>query len=98
MAKLLIGFLVGVCVTVLDGFVLGYFYPEAAHDPYSLGRFHEAVDIGYKIPGALGTDVDPSEPMEPFLGGKMESVVIVTRHGVKTLRLCCDGSEPKPTP
>jgi len=98
MTKLVIGFLLGVCVTVVAGFVLGYFYPEAAHDPYSLGRFHEDIDVGQKIPSALGRDVDPHEPMEPFLGGKMESVVIVTRRGVKTLRLCCDGSEPKPTP
>ena len=100
MAKLVIGFVVGVCVTVVVGYVLGYFwiYPQVTNDAYSLGRFHEAVNIGYKIPGALDADVDPNERMEPFLGGKMESVVIVTRNGVKTLRLCCDESKPKPTP
>jgi hypothetical protein len=63
---------------------------------YDYGRWIGVVEVGYKIPGALGNDVDPYEPKEIFLGGKQESVVIVTRNGVKTLRLCCDGSEPKP--
>jgi hypothetical protein len=98
MVKLVSGFFLGVCVTVVAGLVLGHFYPRLALDPYSLGRFHEDVEIGYKIPDALGRDVDPNEPIEPFLPGKDRGVVIVTRHGVKTLRLCCDGSEPKPTP
>ena len=100
MAKLIVGFVVGVCVSVVVGYVLGYFwiYPQVVHEAYSLGQFDEALDIGYKIPGALGADIDPNERMEPFLGGKMESVVIVTRKGVKTLRLCCDESRPKPNP
>jgi len=98
MAKLAIGFIVGVCVTAIASFVLGYFYlyPEAKHDGYSLGRFHEDVEIGWKIPEALGADLDPNEPMQAFLPGKDHGVVIVTRNGVKTLRLCCDDSEAKP--
>jgi hypothetical protein len=91
MVKLVIGFVLGVCAVVIVGWLVGY-------DAYSLGRFHEEMELGWKIPDALGRDIDPNEPMQPLWGGKDRSVVIVTRHGVKTLRLCCDGSEPKPTP
>ena len=103
MAKLVIGFCVGVCFTVVTMFVLSHFYPQLVYpqlapDPYWLGHFHEDIDIAHKIPAALGADLDPNEPREPFLGGKMESVVIVTRNGVKTLRKCCDDSKANPTP
>lgn len=100
MAKLAIGFLAGICVAGIAAFVLGYFYlyPETKDEAYSLGRFQEDVEIGGKIPEALGADIDPNEPKQSFLPGKDRGVVIVTRHGVKTLRLCCDGSEPLPTP
>jgi hypothetical protein len=98
MVKLVIGFAVGVCFTAVATFVLGQFYPWLSLDPYFQGRFHEDVDIGHRIPDALGRDIDPNESMESFLPGKDRGVVIVTRRGVKTLRLCCDGSEPKPTP
>ena len=98
MKRLLIGFLLGACFTLIATFVLGQFYPWLSPDPYFQGRFHEDVDIGHRIPEALGSDIDPNEPIEAFLPGKERSVVIVTRRGVKTLRACCDGSEPKPIP
>jgi hypothetical protein len=98
MTKFLTGFFLGVCVTIIAGVVIGRFSPRLSPDAYFRGRFHEDLDIGHRIPDALGRDIDPNEPMEPFLGGKEHGVVIVTRRGVKTLRLCCDDFDPKPTP
>jgi hypothetical protein len=98
MPKLLIGFVFRILFTAGVTFFLGPFYPRLSPDPFDHGRFYEDVDIGHRIPEALGSDVDPNEPIEAFLPGKERGVVIVTRRGVKTLRLCCDGSEPKPTP
>ena len=64
---------------------------------YHRGALNAQIELGIKIPEVLGRDVDPHEPMVPFFSAKTESVVVVTRHGVKTLRLCCDGSEPMPS-
>jgi hypothetical protein len=90
-------------VTVAIAFVLGGLAGMIATvlfltDDYSYhrGELNVQVELGTKIPDVLGRDVDPREPMVPFFSAKTESVVVVTRHGVKTLRLCCDGSEPTP--
>jgi hypothetical protein len=86
------------------GFALGAITAGVAavllvpHWYYEIGHYHGEIEVGWKIPDALGRDVDPNEPKQWFSATKDEGVFVVTRHGVKTLRLCCDGTEPKPTP
>lgn len=91
MLKLAIGFIVGAVVGAVA--VLVYIDVDT-HQAYRNGQ----IEVGLKVPAALGRDVDPKEPMEWFSSVEIESVVVVTRRGVKTLRLCCDGTEPMPTP
>src|SRR5438045_8460831 len=87
------GILVGVAVAA--AVVWFYIYPTMAKEKYryghEMGELRAQIELGTKIPDALGRDVDPHEPIIPLWSAKTESVVIVTRHGVKTLRLCCDG-------
>ena len=72
MAKLIIGFVVGVCVTVVVGYVLGYFwiYPQVTNDAYSLGRFHEAVDIGTRFPVRSARTLIPTNEWNHFWAAK----------------------------
>ena len=90
-------------LTLATAFVLGGLAGVAATvgfwiDDYSYHRgiLSAQSEIGGKMPFALGRDVDPNEPMQWLFSAKGESVFVVTRNGVKTLRLCCDGTEPKP--
>lgn len=100
--KLSITFILGVVVGAAAVGTVGWFWigPEVARDRFSYGydtgKLDAQVELGSKIPDVLGRDVDLHETMVPFFSAKDESVVVVTRHGVKTLRLCCDGSEPMP--
>ena len=84
-------------VGALGGF---WIYPEVAKEKFeygrSLGAYNEQLRLAREIPHVLGNDIDPNEPNQYFFSGKDESVVIVTHNGIKTLRLCCDGTEPKP--
>jgi hypothetical protein len=91
MLKLAIGFVVGAIIGVIGTLVFVDIDTRLAHH---MGE----IELGVKIPDALGRDVDPNEPMQWFSSVETEGVFVVTRHGVKTLRLCCDGTEPKPTP
>jgi hypothetical protein len=97
-----IPFACGAAVGIAAAVVVGRFwiYPEVAKEKYDyghgMGALQAQIEIGAKIPDALGRDVDRNEPMEWLFSAKDESVVVVTRDGVKTLRLCCDGTEPKP--
>jgi hypothetical protein len=101
--KLAILFVVGCVVGIVAAALVGRFviYPELARQKYEYGHqmgvLQAQIELGGKIPEVLGRDVDPHESMVPFFSAKTESVVVVTRHGVKTLRLCCDGSEPEPS-
>jgi hypothetical protein len=91
MLKLTIGLVCGAAVGVIGTLVFIEFDVHQAHR-------NGEIEFGLKVPAALGTDVDPTEKMEYFSSVETESVVVVTRRGVKTLRLCCDGTEPHPTP
>jgi hypothetical protein len=97
-----IAFVLGALVGIAAAVIVGRFwiYPEVAKEKYDYGRgvgaLQAQVEIGAKIPDVLGRDIDPNEHKQWLFSAKTESVVVVTRHGVKTLRLCCDGSEPMP--
>jgi hypothetical protein len=76
-------------------------YPVVAEERFSygyeLGGLAMQANLGSKIPGLFGSDVDPHEPMTPFFERtKGEQVVVVTRNGVKTLRLYRDASKATP--
>jgi hypothetical protein len=100
--KLAITFVVGIAVGAAAVGALGGFwiYPEVAKEKFeygrSLGAYNEQLRLAREIPRVLGNDIDPNEPKQYFFSGKDESVVIVRHNGIKTLRLCCDGTEPKP--
>jgi hypothetical protein len=100
--KISASFILGIVVGAVAVGAIGYFWigPAVARDKfdfgYGMGELNAQIQLGTKIPDVLGRDVDPHEPMVPFFSAKTESVIVVTRHGVKTLRLCCDGSEPLP--
>jgi len=101
--KLLITLGAGALIGAAAVIAVGWFwvYPIVAQERfgngYYLGGLATQVNLASKIPDLLGSDVDPHEPMEPFFERtKGESVVVVTRHGVKTLRLYRDASEPTP--
>jgi hypothetical protein len=93
-----LGALIGIAAAVIVGRF--WIYPDVAKEKYDyghgVGALQAQVEIGAKIPDVLGRDVDPNEAKQWLFSAKTESVVVVTRHGVKTLRLCCDGSEPMP--
>jgi hypothetical protein len=76
-------------------------YPVVAQERfgygYELGGLATQANLGSKVPDLLGSDVDPQEPMVPFFERtKGEQVVVVTRNGVKTLRLYRDASKATP--
>lgn len=88
-------------IVAAASFVLGVIVAGVAFAVFSSDAIDNAVretrdKIGGKIPAALGRDTDPCESLEVLFSAKGESVIVVTRNGVKTLRLCCDGTEPKP--
>ena len=99
--KLAAIFIAGIAVGAAAVGALGGFwiYPQVAREKFeygrSLGAYNEQLRLAREIPQVLGSDVDPNEPKQYFFSGKDESVVIVMHNGIKTLRLCCDGTEPK---
>jgi hypothetical protein len=98
MTKLILGFVFGLAVALLGCW--SWVYPWVARQKFeygkSLGAYNAHLELAREIPQLLGEDIDPNEPKQYFFDAKDESVVIVTHNGVKTLRLCCDGTEPKP--
>jgi hypothetical protein len=99
---IVIAFVLGALVGIAAAVIVGRFwiYPEVTKEKYDyghgVGALQAQVEIAARIPDVLGRDVDPNEAKRWLFSAKTESVVVVTRHGVKTLRLCCDGSEPMP--
>jgi hypothetical protein len=102
MLLIAIAFVLGALVGIAAAVIVGRFwiYPEVAKEKYDYGQgvgtLQAQVEIAAKIPDVLGRDVDPNEAKQWLFSAKTASVVVVTRHGVKTLRLCCDGSESMP--
>jgi hypothetical protein len=48
---------------------------------YDYGHWIGEVEVAIRFQGRLAENIDPNEPKEVFLGGKSESVLVVTRNG-----------------
>lgn len=99
MLKLIIAFTVGGIVGAVSCAVLFWFavYPDVVREKVEFGRMmgdQQAREaIACKIADVLGNDVHGPEPEEWFFSAKSESVMVVTRNGVKTLRFPADCSK-----
>jgi hypothetical protein len=88
MFRLTCAFVLGIAV----GLAVCWFtiYPAVAREKFEYGRMtgdQQAREaIACKIADVLGKDVHGPEPEEFFFSAKSESVMLVTRNGVKTLR------------
>lgn len=92
MAKLIGSFVLGAAVAfAVSGYMVYTQYAEIAREKVATGRawgYADAqVDVAHKIRERLGDDFEDGEPSEGFYDVKDISVLVVTRNGVKTLRL-----------
>ncbi len=89
MKSFIAGVFVGGALAVVP--VVFLVLPDVRENHREIGRNDGAIEakweIASRLAGALGTDVDPSEPHEVLYDVKAARVVIVERGGVKTLRL-----------
>jgi hypothetical protein len=92
MLKTLCAFLLGAAVALAVCWLV--VYPSVICEKFEYGRMtgdQQAREaIACKIADVLGKDVHGPEPEEWFFSAKSDSVMLVTRNGVKTLRFSAD--------